>query len=293
MRENSRSASLLLSLALTNLAMASPAVAGVVYSNNFDTPATAYNGLTPSGTLTSLSTDLLPTDSGGLSSPNQSNYLGVGYNVNKVVGTPEIVSLSLSGLVSGTSYYVAFDLFIGGSWDGSAGLAFGTVWGPDEWALKATSGANTSTLVDATFSNCGVTNQLCGATSPQTYSDATPTAGLGGTTFAPTTGADYSFDTSSTYSQDYSIYDFGHTIGDPALSFTAGASTATLNFERISGTTDSPDEYWGLDNITVSTTQSTATPEPRTSLMAAFGACFIAVLKRRCMPRTYAENNGK
>jgi hypothetical protein len=40
--------------------------------------------------------------------------------------------LSLTGLVPNTQYSVSFDLFIGGSWDGSA-FSFG----PDEWSLTA------------------------------------------------------------------------------------------------------------------------------------------------------------
>lgn len=91
----------------------------------------------------------------------------------------------------------------------------------------------------------------------ETYSQATPTGGLGGAQFAPTTGADY-------------------------LSFTAGASTATLlNFERISGSTDSPDEYRAIDNILVTGQQASSTPEPGTSLLVLAGACAIVTVKRR------------
>ena len=224
------------------------ASAGTVYSNDFQTPATAFNSLAASGTLTSLTTTSLPADSGGISSTNQSTWLGpLGLNVAKSTATPEIVTLSLSGLVPNTSYNVSFDLLIGGSWDGSAGG-----FGPDEWKLTAVSGPNNTPLVDATFSNCGVTNQLCGANSPQSYSDATPLGGLGSTTFAPETGADFFSDSNSDYSQDYGIYYFGHGSGNPVLTFTAGASTATLTFQRVSGSTDSADEYWALDNVSVS-----------------------------------------
>jgi len=251
--------------------------AGTIYSNNFENPATAFNDLTASGTLTSLSTITLPTDSGGLSSPNQSTYLGdVGLNVDKNAGTFELVSLSLSGLVSGATYNVAFDLFIGGKWNGSNAFD-----GPDEWTLTAASGANTSTLVDATFSNCAVFNQICAGTSLQTYSDATPTGGLGGTEFALATGADFS-DTSAPPAQDYAIYDFGYDTGDPVLSFTAGASTATLNFEKINDNVDHfHDQYWGLDNILVTGPQVSTAPEPGTSLLAMAGVCVVAILKDR------------
>src|SRR5205823_562547 len=138
-----------------------------------------------------------------------------------------------------------FDLLIGGSWDGSAGF-----YGPDEWKLTVVSAATTSTLVDATFSNCGVNNQFCGAYSPQSYSDAMPTAGPNGT-LTPGTGADVFQDNSSDYSKDYDIYYFGHGSGNPVLSFTPTATTATLIFERlpVPASGDSPDEYWALDNI--------------------------------------------
>jgi hypothetical protein len=113
------------------------------------------------------------------------------------------------------------------------------------------SGSNVATLVNATFSNCGVNNQLCGASSPQSYSDATPTAGSGGS-FAPTTGSDYSSDVNSDYSQDYAGYVFGSGTGNPVLSFVAGSPAAVLVFERLPiSSGDSADEYWGLDDIRV------------------------------------------
>ena len=210
-----------------------------VYTNNFQAAGSESNGLTASGTLTTLGRVSLPTDAGGINSANQSMWLGkVGFNVAKSQVGTETVTLSLSGLTIGNSYSVAFDLFIGGSWDGSAGG-----YGPDRWSFRTISGANQSTLVDATFSNCGVNNQLCGANSPQSYSDATPKGGLGSTTFAPTTGADFANDVSLDYSQDYGIYYFGHGVGNPLLSFIAGSSGASLVFRReVTGALlDSPD----------------------------------------------------
>jgi hypothetical protein len=254
--------------------------AGTIYSNNFENPATAFSGLTASGTLTSLSTVTLPTDSGGISSPNQSTYLGdIGLNVDKNDGTYELVSLSLSGLVPGATYNVAFDLFIGGKWNGSNAFD-----GPDEWTLTAASGTNTSTLVDATFSNCAASNDFCAGTSLQTYSDTTPTGGLGGTEFDMATGADFSSETGTIPAQLYAIYDFGYDSGDPALSFTADASTATLNFERLNQNVDHyHDQSWGVDNILVTGAQASAAPEPGTNLLAMAGVCAIAVLKMRAV----------
>ncbi len=220
-----------------------------LYANDFENAPTAFSGWTAAGTLTGLSRISLPSDGGGITSPNQSMWLGpMGLGIGKSSTTSELATLSLTGLVPGVVYNVAFDLLIGGSWDGSAGT-----YGPDQWKLTAASGANTATLVNATFSNCGVSNQLCGASSPQSYSDATPLAGANGN-FAPETGADFFSDVSSNYSQDYGIYYFGHGAGNPVLSFTAGAPTATLTFERLPiASGDSADEYWALDNIIVTT----------------------------------------
>ena len=219
----------------------------------------------------------MPTDGGGLGSPNQSMWLGRnGLNVAKSTSQTETITLSLAGLTSGTTYNVSFDLFIGGSWDGSAGG-----YGPDRWSFSTISGANTSTLVDATFSNCGISNQLCGASSSQSYSDATPKGGLSDNLFAPTTGADFANDVNGDYSQDYGIYYFGHGAGNPVLSFIAGSTTASLVFRRevTSDMLDSPDEYWALDNILVSGASSpvTTAPEPSSLLLMAVGVMALGL----------------
>ena len=252
-----------------------------VYTNNFQAAGSESNGLTASGTLSTLGRVSLPTDAGGINSANQSMWLGkVGFGVAKSQVGTETITLSLSGLTIGNTYNVAFDLFIGGSWDGSA-----IGYGPDRWSFSTISGANQSTLVDATFSNCGVNNQLCGAFSPQSYSDATPKGGLSATTFAPTTGADFASDESSDYSQDYGIYYFGHGAGNPLLSFIAGGSTASLVFKReVTGSfLDSPDEYWALDNILVTgiVNPSTTTPEPSSLVLVAAGLAGLGYVGRR------------
>lgn len=248
------------------------------YSNNFQAAGSENLGLTASGTLSSLSRFSLPTDGAGLGSANQSMWLGRnGLNVAKTQAGSEVITLSLAGLVSGTTYNVSFDLFIGGSWDGSA-----AGYGPDRWSFKTISGANQSTLVDATFSSCGLNNQLCGASSPQSYSDATPTGGLSSTVFAPTTGADFANDVNGDYSQDYAIYYFGHGAGNPLLSFIASGTTASLVFTRepTGSFEDSADEYWALDNINVSGVTSTTAPEPSSVLLMSAGLLGVGLRVR-------------
>jgi hypothetical protein len=172
---------------------------------------------------------------------NQSTWLGrLGSNVAKSTTTPETVTLSLTNLAPNTTYKVSFDLFVGASWEGNTG--------PDRWSLISTAGSTPTVLVDATFSLCGVNFQFCAST--QTYSDATPKAGLTGT-LTPGTGADALFDNGPGTSPNYGIYYFGHGTGNPVLTFNSTGTTATLTFQRLSGSTDSADEYWALDNITV------------------------------------------
>jgi hypothetical protein len=250
------------------------------YTNNFQAANSENNGLAASGTLSTLGRVSLPTDGGGITSPNQSMWLGKnGFNVVKTTNGTETITLSLNGLLSGSVYNVSFDLFIGGSWDGSA-----IGYGPDRWSFSTNSGANHTTLIDATFSNCGISNQLCGANSPQSYSDATPKGGLGATTFAPTTGADFASDISGDYSQDYSIYYFGHGTGNPMLSFIADGSSASLVFQReVTGSfQDSADEYWALDNINVTgVVGTTTTPEPSSLILLATGLVALGYRARR------------
>ncbi len=238
--------------------------AQIVYSNNFESNTA---GFAASGSLSTVNRTSLPTDNGGLGSANQSMWLGrLGEGVAKSGSAFEIVTLTLSGLTPGQAYAIAFDLFIGNSWDGSA-----NGFGPDSWRLTIDGVA----LVNTTFSNVqqGVN---AGAYSPQRYSDSTYTSTTGAD-FNRFTGADvfFSVNQGGNYAPDYAIYYFGRGTGNPFLSFTASASTATVEFARYGNTTDSGDEYWALDNVQVS-----VVPEPSVAWLLAAGAGLFFVSRR-------------
>ena len=113
------------------------ASAATVNQNNLESTGSESNGLTASGTVSTLSRVSLPTDGAGLASASQSMWLSnLGSEVAKSTATPETGSLQLTGLVPGTPYNVAFDLPIRHSWDGSAS----SPWGPDRWSLTVNSG---------------------------------------------------------------------------------------------------------------------------------------------------------
>jgi hypothetical protein len=255
------------------------AVAAHGYSNDFQNASTAFSGFTASGNLTGLALATLPTGSGGLGSAGQSTWLGrLGAGVGKN-GNGETVTLALTGLTAGQQYTVAFDLFIGASWDGSAGG-----YGPDLWALKVQSGAGaTQTLVNATFAN-GQQGINFGADSRQSYSDATPLGGIA-LSFNRFTGADayFSLNANGNYASDYSIYRFGRGAGNPVPVFTANASTARVMFQRVGTVSgDSADEYWALDNIAVSGAATIPEADSYAMMLACLG--LLAVVLRRRAP---------
>ncbi|BBO32077.1 hypothetical protein [Lacipirellula parvula] len=124
---------MLLSLTLA-LTMGHVTAVQTVFSNDFESDTA---GFTPSVSLVALSRASLLTDSGRLAPPNQSTWLGkLVSNVTKSGSLDESVSLVDTGLTPGQLYSVAFDLFIGASWDGSASSPYG----PDSWRLVVDGG---------------------------------------------------------------------------------------------------------------------------------------------------------
>ncbi len=220
------------------MALGGSAVGATIYSNTFEANAT---GFTNGGTLPALTRASLPTDAGGLASPNQSMWLGqLGQNINKNSGIPEIVDLVITGLAPGATYTVAFDLLVGASWDGAAGG-----YGPDGWYFAV----DGTRLVDTIFSN-GDQGVDYGAYSPQRYTD-THYTDPNLPDVAAYTGAEYWKKQGPGYSGYYGIYYFSHGAGNPVLTFVAAGTTATLEWARTSGSGDSADEYWALDNVVV------------------------------------------
>ncbi|MBT3332081.1 MAG: PEP-CTERM sorting domain-containing protein [Rhodospirillaceae bacterium] len=191
------------------LLISASANAAIVYSNDFETNSDGFN----------------VSDRNTFSS---STFLGR-------QGGSYTAVLTLNGLTAGAEYDLAFDLFIGGTWDGS--LSFG----PDYFILNSSSSGD---LVNATFRN----GFPIGADdSGQTYSDATP---LGGATlFGSREGADVI--------AGEPTYFFGHGAGNPMLSFIAGGTTEFLTFRSVDYQ-GIGDEFFALDNVVVST--DTVTP---------------------------------
>ena len=238
--------------------------AATIYSNDFESNSTGFSN---AGVLPALTRTSLPTDGGGLGSPNQSMWLGrLGEGINESAGV-QTVKLSLSGLTPGQVYTVAFDLLIGRSWDGGANS-----WGPDAWYFSV----DGNRLVDTMFSN-GDQGVDYGAYAPQRYTD-TQYTNPNGPDVAAYTGAEFFRKEGPGYNGYYGIYYFSHGAGNPVLTFTASGSSANLEWARYSGGSPgftSSDEYWALDNVIVS-----SVPEPSTGVLA-LGALVGAMLVSR------------
>jgi len=259
-------------VALLTLCAAPMARAGIVYQNDFETDTNGFSA---------TSTTVLATDASGFSNPaNTSTYLGQFNNGP--------VTLTLNGLNVGSTYNLAFDLFIGRSWDGNATLdGDGTQnVGPDHWSLTAT-GTNTATFVDTTFMALVKTDDSANPSGgilndyTQNYSDSNP---IGPGIYGQFEGADVVYtggNVAGHWHDRYGIFYFGHGVGNPNPTFVATASTVVLSFAG-SGLQDISDEFWAIDSVVLSTPDA-AVPEPATLTIWGLGAlgCAVAACGRK------------
>ena len=164
-------------------------------------------------------------------------------------------TLTLTTLIPGATYSVGFELYIGATMDGV-----------EPWTLTTGSG---QTLVNTTFGNFG----------SQQYSDTnftSPTPDV-----APKTGADVSQLVGPSNFDDFTIYYFGKGAGNPTLNFVAPASgSQTLIFAGAS-MPEPTDEFWALDNVTVTTPDQPVVGVPESSEgLAWFALTGLIILSR-------------
>jgi hypothetical protein len=227
--------------------LAGVAQAQTVYVNDFESNTA---GFTTSGRTN------LPT------TPNASSPLSsmLGKFANN-----EFSNLILSGLNPGETYNVAFDLFIGGSWDGN-----NTTYGQDCWILREN--YSNQYMVNTTFSH------LNDSGFTQNYSDTNPVGNLnGGGPYSAKTGADVISANPDSFA-GYQIYYFGRGAGNPILTFTAnGAGLASLTFQGV-GLQNVDDEYWAIDNVRVT---SARIPEPASAALGLLALPALALIRRK------------
>lgn len=198
-------------------AATSSAFAAVIYSNDFETNT---SGFTNGGVLPALTRVSLPTDGGGLSSANQSMWVGrLGAGIAKSTANVEIVDVAISGFTPGGGCAVVFDLSIGLFWDGAA-----DGYGTDAWYFSV----DRTRLVDTAFSN-GDQGVDYGAYSPQRYSDSNYSS-PSSPDVSVFTGAEY-FRKDGPGDSGYCGIDyFSHGAGNPYLAFVATGASATLEW---------------------------------------------------------------
>jgi hypothetical protein len=167
-------------------------------------------------------------------------------------------TLSLTGLTPGVVHTVEFDLYIGATMDGDEPISLAVAGGP--------------TLLNTTFSNF-----FTQAYSDSDFLDTNRDKN-------PFTGADISRQSAPSNTDRFSIYFFSHGAGNPVLTFTPTAATASLTWTG-SNMQDATDEFWALDNVRITAPALAAeAPEPGTLsllVLAAGGIGIAGVVRRR------------
>ena len=218
--------------------------AGVVYSNGFNGVSPTSAGFT-GGTLTT--------------SPNgKAQFLALGQH--------ETATLSLAGLAAHSSVTVGFDVDVLLSMDGD-----GQYGGGRDQFLVTYAGSASGTLLDADYANYkGVTQDNGG--------QGTPIIPHG---YPSLTGSDPALRNTFGYayageaSIDDSVYHYSLTVADTspalAIAFTSNATELPAN------------EFYGIDNVVVSTNSDAEAPlpEPASIVIGALGLAGIAAVHRR------------
>lgn len=153
-------------------------------------------------------------------------------------------TLTLAGLPAHTQLTLSFDLYLFQTWDGN-----NTTYGPDYFSISSSAAPIAGSW---TFTN----HQLQG----QSYPQATPTENYGG---LGNPGATYVYRGLGP-TGDHSFWTAAHTDGGFSVTF--------------AGPTTQNDEWWGIDNVSVTVTP---VPEPSALMLLLAGLGLMGLKARR------------
>ena len=157
-------------------------------------------------------------------------------------------TLTLTGLSAHSQVLLDFDLYLFSTWDGEGSYCCGK----DHFSLSG------DVTFDETFSNHQV----------QSYAGTADECYIGSTAVSCT----------SPNSTRTDIYrSLGPTGADTGFLFAHSGSTLTITF---AGPTTQTDEWWGIDNISIST-NDTSVPEPAGIALLGLGLLGIGLGRRR------------
>jgi hypothetical protein len=233
--------------AASAVAIAAPASADLLYSNNYDAPAVVAAGVGVVGPTNSAPT------AAAAGAWNASGWAGL-YGDNRTPGNPAApTTLTFSNLPSHSQISVSFLLGLLESWDSTNGNP-----SPDFFRVQAD---GVDLVSDITVNNASGSNSFYdGGTQLFKGVQLNPNAGFSDT-----------------------LVNMG-TAGD--LTFAHTASTLTLSFQAYgAGWQGGDDEGWGIDNLVVNFTPAAVggVPEPAAwaLMIAGFGLAGAAVRRRK------------